>query len=79
MNIDYPGIGKPKDRIVYVRPVQVADLPEDIRSQVDTQIGGSEVIYSLHDPEGKQLALVANRQMAFQLAIAHDYAPVSTH
>lgn len=75
MNTPFDALPKGSDRIVYVRPVQVADLPEDVRDQID----GREVVYSVHGPDGQQLALVADRQMAFHLARAHDFAPVNVH
>lgn len=63
------------DRIVYVRPVAVADLPEDLRAQA----GGLEVIYSVHRPDGERLALVRDRKLAFLLARQNDLAPVNVH
>ena len=75
MNTPFDALPQGGSRIVYVRPVQVADLPQDVQDQ----IGGAEVVYSVHAPDGKQLALVADRQMAFHLARAHDFAPVSVH
>jgi hypothetical protein len=61
--------------IVYVKPVEVASLPEDLRRQA----GPLEVIYSVHDAEGTQLALVADRRVAFALARQHDKVPVRVH
>lgn len=66
---------EPADRIVYVRPIAVADLPEALRQQAD----GLETIYSVHRPDGERLALVRDRQLAFALARQHDLAPVSVH
>ena len=64
------------ERIVYVRAVAVADLPEDVR----TQGQGRETIYALHDAaDGERLALVADRRMAFFLARQNDMAPVNVH
>ena len=67
-----PEIG---ERIVYVREVDVADLPEEIRAQAM----GRDRIYALHDAGGGRLALVADRKMAFILARQNDMAPVSVH
>ncbi len=61
--------------IVYVKPVEVASLPDDLRRQA----GELEVIYSVHDAEGTQLALVADRRIAFALARQHDKVPVRVH
>ncbi|NJM82310.1 MAG: DUF1150 family protein [Tabrizicola sp.] len=76
MNTPFRGLPQGGDRIVYVRPVAVADLPDDLREQVGDAL---DVIYSVHGADGQQLALVANRQLAFHLARVHDFAPVSVH
>lgn len=62
-------------RIVYVRPIAVADLPEDLRQQAM----GLDTIYAVHAPSGERLALVRDRQLAFALARQNDMAPVSVH
>ncbi len=62
-------------RIVYVRPVAVADLPEEIRLQAD----GLDRLYAVHRPDGERLALVRDREMAFALARQNDLAPVNAH
>ena len=61
--------------IVYVRPVKVADLPEEIRQQAM----GIETLYAVHDAMGAQLALVKDRRLAFVLARQNDMAPVAVH
>lgn len=61
--------------IVYVRPVKVADLPDEIRQQVM----GIETLYAVHDADGAQLALVKDRRLAFVLARQNDMAPVAVH
>lgn len=63
------------ERIVYVRAVEVADLPEEIRAQAD----GLDTLYAVHDASGERLALVKDREMAFILARQNDMAPVSVH
>ena len=63
------------DRIVYVRPVPVADLPEPLRAQAV----GLDTIYAVHRPDGERLALVRDRRLAFALARQHDLAPVNAH
>lgn len=62
-------------RIVYVRPVAVADLPDEVREQAQ----GLTTLYAVHGTDGERLALVADRGMAFYLARQHDMAPVSVH
>ncbi|MCD1627156.1 MAG: DUF1150 family protein [Paracoccaceae bacterium] len=61
--------------IVYVRPVKVADLPEEIRQQAE----GIETLYAVHDAAGMQLALVKDRSLAFVLARQNHMAPVTVH
>jgi hypothetical protein len=63
------------NRIVYVRPVPVADLPEPLR----VQAAGLAVIYAVHRPDGERVALVRDRALAFALARQHDLAPVNAH
>jgi hypothetical protein len=75
MNTPFQGLPQGADRIVYVREVAVADLPEDVREQA----GGLDVIWSVHGADGRQLALVADRRLAFHLAREHDFTPVSVH
>ena len=61
--------------IVYVRPVAVADLPQDVQRQAM----GAERLYAVHSETGERLALVRNRQLAFMLARQNDLAPVNVH
>ncbi len=63
------------DRIVYVKAVDVADLPSDVREQA----GDLDQLYAVHDSDGQQLALVADRKLAFVLAREHDLSPVAVH
>jgi len=62
-------------RIVYVKEVDVADLPEEVQAEA----GGREHLYAVHDSDGQQIALVADRRMAFVLARQNDFAPVAVH
>lgn len=63
------------DRTVYVKPILVTDLPQDVQQQAE----GRDLIYAVHDAKGQQLALVGDRKLAFSLARQHDYAPVMVH
>ncbi len=63
------------DRIVYVRPVKIEDLPEELREKV----GSVDKLYAVHNTEGERLALVNNRRLAFVLARQHDLSPVTVH
>lgn len=62
-------------RIVYVKAVDVADLPDEVQAEA----GEREQLYAVHDSDGQQLALVADRRMAFALARQNDYSPVAVH
>jgi hypothetical protein len=75
MNTPFRGLPQGADRIVYVREVQVEDLPDAVREQMV----GLDVVWSVHGGDGRQLALVADRTLAFHLAREHDYTPVSVH
>ena len=61
--------------IVYVKPVDVADLPEDVRIQA----GDLDRIYAVHSAKGDQIALVANEDLAVALARQHDMQAVTLH
>lgn len=61
--------------IVYVKPVSVADLPEDMKDEV----GDLQVLFAVHNADGEQLALVANRRLAFHLARENDMEPLTVH
>ncbi|MTI00436.1 MULTISPECIES: DUF1150 family protein [Alphaproteobacteria] len=63
------------DRIVYVKAVDVADLPQDLQDQA----GDLDQLYAVHDSDGQQLALVSDRKLAFVLARQHDLSPVAVH
>ena len=75
MDVKFDGIPEGETRIVYVRPVNVADLP----AEVQAQIGGLKTIYAVHDADGDRLALVRDRKLAFALARQNDLAPVNVH
>ena len=62
-------------KIVYVRPVAVADLPDEIRAEA----GDAEELFAVHSAAGERLALVRDRKLAFFLARENDFAPVNVH
>jgi hypothetical protein len=61
--------------LVYVRPVEVTDLPDEVRDQAH----GRDHVYAVHNAAGDRLALVADRKMAFVLARQNDFSPVNVH
>ena len=67
--ITHPQHGKP---IVYVREAEKSSLPDHLRSAPGK-------FFSVHDPEGKCLALTEDRRVAFALARQNDLIPVSAH
>ncbi len=73
---DFPSL--PDDggkRIVYVREVKTADLPDEIRARTV----GMDHLYAIHDEDGDVLALVPDRAQAFVVARQNDLSPVSVH
>lgn len=64
------------DRMVYIREVDIAELPVDIQEEV----AGSEQLFAVHAAsDGERLALVKDRGLVFALARQNDYAPVTVH
>ena len=64
-----------EERIVYVRSVELSDLPVEMQKQAE----GSEQLYAVHSEDGERLAIVADRDLAFVLARQNDYAPHAVH
>ena len=75
MNVKFNFDQENLDRVVYVRAVNVSDLPEDIREQVSD----AGQVYAIHSENGEQLALAKDRAVAFALARTNEFAPVSVH
>ncbi|MCF6444088.1 DUF1150 domain-containing protein [Nereida sp. MMG024] len=63
------------EKTVYVKPVGLAELPEDVRAQA----GDVDQLFAVHNSDGEQLALVADRKLAFVLARQNDMEPVTVH
>jgi hypothetical protein len=75
MDTRYDALPDSDKGIVYVRPVAVADLPEEIRLQAQ----GLDTIWSVHRPDGMRVALVRDRALAFALSRQNDMTPVHVH
>jgi hypothetical protein len=73
-DFDTSGLGRSRP-IVYVRPVAVRDLPDEVRAQVD----GMSQLFAVHSDTGERLALVTDRKMAFVLARQNQMSPVHVH
>jgi hypothetical protein len=61
-----------QNRIVYVRPVNIDDLPEEVKLQAPD----ADDIYAVHAANGDRLALVRGQKLAFVLARQNDMEPV---
>lgn len=61
-------------RIVYVREVKTADLPEEVRARTSL-----DHLYAIHAENGAVLALVPDRAQAFVVARQNELSPVSVH
>jgi len=61
--------------IVYIKSVDVAELPAELREQA----GDIKQLYAVCTEAGEQLAFVKDRNMAFMLARQNDLAPVAVH
>ena len=75
MDVKFDALPQSDRPIVYVRPVPVADLPDEVQAQ----IGDVLTVYSVNRPDGERVALVADRSLAFTLARQHEMVPVSVH
>lgn len=75
MNVKSDMIKSAKSAIVYVRKVDVSDLPQDVQEQLND----AGTAYSVHTANGESLALVSDRDLAFRLAKDHGFSPVSVH
>ncbi len=67
--------GAEPERLVYVKAVEAASLPQEVQAKMN----GLEHLYAVHSADGAQLALVADRKLAFALARQNDYQPVAVH
>ena len=63
------------ERVVYVRAVSTAILPDDVREE----LGNVDAVYAVHSAAGERLALLTERDMAFVLARQNDLSPVAVH
>lgn len=66
-------IGGHDRNVVYIKEVTARDVPPSI--SLDAMDG--ERIFALHDAQGEQLAVAANRELAVHLARANDLVPMA--
>ena len=68
MNVKFNFDHENVERVVYVRAVDVSELPEDVRAQISED----ENIYAIHSEDGEQLALAKDREIAFAIARTNE-------
>ena len=73
MKHDFPAMAE--GNIVYVRRVELTELPDEVRQQVPDL----DLLYAVHGVDGERLALVRDRNLAVVLARQNELEPVSVH
>lgn len=64
-----------QDGIVYLKPVDASDLPEEVVEEA----GAYEQLWSIHNSDGDQLAFIADLAQAHDLAQQFDYRAMTVH
>jgi hypothetical protein len=64
---------------VYVREVDVEELKGLGVIPIDAPIPSTQKFFALHAADGRRVAVVDNRDMAFAAARQHELEPVSVH
>lgn len=62
-------------RIVYVRPLDKAGLPQELQDATKD----IPAPFAVHAPNGDRLAIVRDEKLAFILARQNDFSPVYVH
>lgn len=73
--MDFPILPNDDGSVAYIRLVPKDALPAELREAP----GPDRPIYAIHDAEGTVLALVDDREKAFQVARMNELHPVSVH
>ena len=63
------------DDLVYIKTVEVTELPLDLQRQV----GSDKTLYAVHKADGERVAVVENRALAYSLARDNDLTPMTLH
>ena len=63
------------DDLVYIKTVEVTELPLDLQRQV----GSDKTLYAVHKADGERVAVVENRALAYSLARDNDLTPMALH
>ena len=64
---------------VYVREVALDELKDAGVIPTDAPIPSTQKFFALHAADGRRVAIVDNRDMAFVAARQHELEPVSVH
>ncbi len=64
---------------VYVREVGIAELKGSGVLPVDAPVPPTQKFFALHSADGRRVAVVDSRDMAFVAARQHELVPVSVH
>lgn len=64
---------------VYVREVDVEELKGLGVIPIDAPIPKTQKFFALHAADGRRVAVLDNRDMAFSAAREHELEPVSVH
>ena len=70
----YEQLGLPSN-IVYMKKVDISDLPDDVQSELDD----TKPIFGVFDEEGSQIALVDDEFFAREMAREHKFNLHSLH
>ncbi len=63
------------DDLVYIKTVEVTELPLDLQRQV----GSDKTLYAVHKADGERVAVYGNRALAYSLARDNDLTPMTLH
>ena len=63
------------DDLVYIKTVEVTELPLELQRQV----GSDKTLYAVHKSDGERVAVVENRALAYSLARDNDLKPMTLH
>lgn len=63
------------DKIVYIRPLEHSDVPQEVMAKV----GENQEAHAILAQNGNVIGLAPSREVAFELARAHELAPMSVH
>ena len=63
------------DDLVYIKTVEMTELPLDLQRQ----LGSDKTLYAVHKADGERVAVVENRALAYSLARDNDLTPMTLH